>query len=197
MPEVQDRIEKLGNSILSDARRKAEEIISKAQQQADELTEQAREQYRRSEDSEIALDRQKTHTLYAKELSKSDFAAHKSVLAHRCELVDSLFDDIRKRLEGFVKSSEYAEFMNALAKKANNEQAFSKDCVINVSRDDKQLAMDIADKYGVGVSVDRNIELGGITVYYPSENIYIDYTLDLALEQQRKAFVAGHSEFSL
>ena len=63
MPEVQDRIEKLGNSILSDARRKAEEIISKAQQQADELTEQAREQYRRSEDSEIALDRQKTHTL--------------------------------------------------------------------------------------------------------------------------------------
>ena len=87
--------------------------------------------------------------------------------------------------------------MNALAKKANNEQTFSKDCIINVSRDDKQLAMDIADKYGVGVSVDRNIELGGITVYYPSENIYIDYTLDLALEQQRKAFVAGHSELSL
>ena len=29
MPEVQDRIEKLGNSILSDARRKAEEIISR------------------------------------------------------------------------------------------------------------------------------------------------------------------------
>ena len=47
MPEVQDRIEKLGNSILSDAQKKAEEIISKAQQQADELTEQAREQYRR------------------------------------------------------------------------------------------------------------------------------------------------------
>ena len=42
MPEVQDRIEKLGNSILSDAQKKAEEIISKAQQQADELTEQAR-----------------------------------------------------------------------------------------------------------------------------------------------------------
>ncbi len=197
MPEVQDRIEKLGNSILSDARRKAEEIISKAQQQADELTEQAREQYRRSEESEIALDRQKTHTLYAKELSKSDFAAHKSVLAHRCELVDSLFDDIRKRLEGFVKSDGYAEFMRTLAKKANDEQAFSKDCVINVSKDDKQLAKDIADKYGVGVAVDRNIELGGISVYYPSQNIYIDYTLDLALEQQRKAFVAGHSELSL
>ena len=47
MPEVQDRIEKLGNSILSDAQKKAEEIISKAQQQADELTEQAREQYRK------------------------------------------------------------------------------------------------------------------------------------------------------
>ena len=38
MPEVQDRIEKLGNSILSDAQKKAEEIISKAQQQADELS---------------------------------------------------------------------------------------------------------------------------------------------------------------
>ena len=28
MPEVQDRIEKLGNSILSDAQQKADEIIS-------------------------------------------------------------------------------------------------------------------------------------------------------------------------
>ena len=58
MPEVKDRIEKLGNSILNDAQKKADEIISKAQQQADELLEQAREQYRRSEESEIAEDRQ-------------------------------------------------------------------------------------------------------------------------------------------
>ena len=140
MPEVQDRIEKLGNSILSDAQKKAEEIISKAQQQADELTEQAREQYRRSEENEVALDRQKTHTLYAKELSKSDFAAHKSVLAHRCGLVDSLFEDIKNKLEEFAKSDKYNDFMTALAEKADKEQAFSKDCVINVGRNDKQLA---------------------------------------------------------
>ena len=136
MPEVQDRIEKLGNSILSDAQKKAEEIISKAQQQADELTEQAREQYRRSEENEVALDRQKTHTLYAKELSKSDFAAHKSVLAHRCGLVDSLFEDIKNKLEEFAKSDKYSGFMTALAEKADKEQAFSKDCVINVGRND-------------------------------------------------------------
>ena len=189
MPEVQDRIEKLGNSILSDAQKKAEEIISKAQQQADGLTEQAR--------NEVALDRQKTHTLYAKELSKSDFAAHKSVLAHRCGLVDSLFEDIKNKLEEFAKSDKYSGFMTALAEKADKEQAFSKDCVINVGRNDKQLADDIAQKYGIGVAVDRNIELGGLSVYYPSENIYIDYTLDLALEQERKAFVAGHGELSL
>lgn len=197
MPEVQDRIEKLGNSILSDAQKKAEEIISKAQQQADELSEQAREQYRRSEETEVALDRQKTHTLYAKEVSKSDFAAHKSVLAHRCELVDSLFDNIKSKLESFVKSGEYSNYMNCLAEKANNEKAFNKDCVINVGRNDKNLAEDIAGKYGIGVAVDRNIELGGMSVYYPSENIYLDYTLDLALEQQRNAFVASHGELSL
>ena len=69
--------------------------------------------------------------------------------------------------------------------------------VINVGRNDKQLADDIAQKYGIGVAVDRNIELGGLSVYYPSENIYIDYTLDLALEQERKAFVSGHGELSL
>ena len=197
MPEVQDRIEKLGNSILSDARQKAEEIISKAQQQADELTEQAREQYRRSEETEVALDRQKTHTLYAKEVSKSDFAAHKSVLAHRRELVDSLFEDIKTKLEDFTKSKEYGEYMNALAEKANKEQPFSEDCIIYVGKNDKQLAGGIAEKYGIGVAVDRNIELGGISAYYPSENVYIDYTLDLALEQERKAFVAGHGELSL
>ena len=156
-----------------------------------------RDRYRRSEENEVALDRQKTHTLYAKELSKSDFAAHKSVLAHRCGLVDSLFEDIKNKLEEFAKSDKYSGFMTALAEKADKEQAFSKDCVINVGRNDKQLADDIAQKYGIGVAVDRNIELGGLSVYYPSENIYIDYTLDLALEQERKAFVAGHGELSL
>ena len=56
MPEVQDRIEKLGNSILSDASSKAEEIISLVLLLVVVLFFQAREQYRRSEDSEIALD---------------------------------------------------------------------------------------------------------------------------------------------
>ena len=197
MPKVKDRIEKLGNSILNDAQKKADEIISKAQQQADELLEQAREQYRRSEESEIAEDRQKTHSKYAKELSKSDFASHKSVLSHRCELVESLFENIRKKLESFVNSDEYEAFVRKLTEKANKEMPFGKDCVINVSRIDKLLAENIANEYGISAAVDRNIEIGGLSVYYPSENVYLDYTLDLALEQQRNAFIASHSELSL
>lgn len=51
--------------------------------------------------------------------------------------------------------------------------------MINVGRNDKQLADDIAQKYGIGVAVDRNIELGGLSVYYPSE-IYIS-TIRLTL----------------
>ena len=197
MPELKDRIEKLGNSILTVAENKADEIISKAQQQADELLVQAREQYRRSEESEIAEDRQKSHTRYAKELSKSDFAAHKSVLNHRRELVESLFENIRKKLEGFVNSSEYGIFVRRLAEKADKEMPLGKDCVIYMGRNDKQLAENIAEEFGISFAVDRNIDIGGLSVYYPSENVYLDYTLDLALEQQRNAFVAGHSELSL
>ena len=74
---------------------------------------------------------------------------------------------------------------------------FGKDCVINVSRIDKLLAENIANEYGISAAVDRNIEIGGLSVYYPSENVYLDYTLDLALEQQRNAFIASHSELSL
>lgn len=66
------------------------------------------------------------------------------MLAHRCELVDSLFEDIKNKLEEFAKSNKYSGFMTALAEKADKEQAFSKDCVINVGRNDKRLADDIA-----------------------------------------------------
>ena len=111
MPEVKDKIEKLGNSILNDAQKKADEIISKAQQQADELLQQAREQYRRSEESQIADDRQKTHSKYAKELSKSDFASHKSVLSHRCELVESLFENIKKKRRQTDRNAFFQQFL--------------------------------------------------------------------------------------
>ena len=43
------------------------------------------------------------------------------MLNHRRELVESLFENIRKKLEGFVNSSEYEAFVRRLAEKADKE----------------------------------------------------------------------------
>lgn len=48
------------------------------------------------------------------------------MLAHRCGLVDSLFEDIKNKLEEFAKSDKYSGFMTALAEKQTKSRLSAK-----------------------------------------------------------------------
>ncbi len=41
----------------------------------------------------------------------------------------------------------------------------------------------------ISVQADKNIKLGGVSVFYPSDSVYIDKTYDNSFQQQKAEFV--------
>lgn len=196
MLEEDNRISNLGNTIIADARADAEKIIQDAQEQAEKIIGEAKEQYRLNEQAQLAADKQKTMSDYSKEISSRDFAAQRDVLAYRTALVDKLFDGVAERIEGYKAGDDYIVLLNRLIEKANSSEKIREGCIIYLSAADMKLSDKLDKKYPAEIKTDKSIMLGGVSVFYPDKNIFIDYTLDTAFEKQRRAFV-NNKELSL
>ncbi|MBP3923431.1 MAG: V-type ATP synthase subunit E [Ruminiclostridium sp.] len=196
MLEEQKRAERLGQIIIEDAKRIAEEIIENARKESEAIVEKAQEKYKHDEEEDILQDRHDTGIIYAKELSHRDFEARKEVLAFRNQKVTELFEGISNRILQYTDTDAYTEKLKSLVAKAEKEIPLYSECVIyHSTKDADKLKQALGDRK-VKTQAGRNVQLGGILVYYPDENIYLDYTFDTSLEAQRREF-ANHSELSL
>ncbi len=188
-----ERIEELGRNMLEEAQQQAEKIISDAEKASERLIAEAKEKYRQDEETQVAQDKHETDVTYSKEISKKDYTVHKTVLSYRNEKVNEIFDKVYKKIDEFTTANEYVIYLKKLIEKANNEKNFYDDCIVYYSKKDEELINSIVQ---IKTMCDKNIRLGGISVFYPKENMFIDYSLDTAFENQRKEFV-NHSELSL
>ena len=188
-----ERIEALGEDIIANAESQAAEIINNAEIQAQELIINAREKYQRDEESQVAHDKHETDVTYSKAISQKDFLAQKTVLAHRNQKVNELFECAYKKLEEYSFTNEYVIHLKKLLERANSRIRFYSGCIVYCAQKDEEVVSSIS---AMNTVCDTNIRLGGITVYYPQERLYIDLTFDSALEKQRKDFTS-HAELSL
>ncbi len=196
MLEEQKRAQRLGVIIVEDAKQIASEVIENAKRESEEIIKKAQEKYRHDEEEDILQDKHDTSIIYAKELSHRDFEARKQVLSYRNQKVNELFTKVSVRIGEYTDSEKYTETLKALIGKANAQIPLYEGCVINHSAKDDAKVKKAVSGYIAATAVDKTILLGGISVYYPKENIYIDLTFDSALDAERKNF-ANHSELSL
>ena len=196
MLEEQKRAQRLGVIIVEDAKHIASEIIENAKKESEEIIKRAQEKYRHDEEEDILQDKHDTSIIYAKELSHRDFEARKQVLSYRNQKVNELFEKVSVRIGEYTDSEKYTEKLKALIEKANAQMPLYEGCVINHSAKDEAKAKQAVNGYTAATAVDKTILLGGISVYYPKENIYLDFTFDSALDIECRNF-ANHSELSL
>ncbi|MBE6879473.1 MAG: ATPase [Ruminococcaceae bacterium] len=197
MLEEQKRAQRLGTIIVEDAKHIASEIIENAKKEYEEIIQRAQEKYKHDEEEDILQDKHDTSIIYAKEISHRDYEARKQVLSYRNQKVNELFTKISVRIGEYTDSEKYTEKLKALLEKANTQMPFYEGCVISHSAKDEAKIKKAVDGYTAATTaVDKTILLGGISVYYPKENIYLDLTFDSALDAERKSF-AKHSELSL
>ena len=119
-------------------------------------------------------------------VSQKSFEASREIFAHRNELIEVFFDGIAKKLLDYAKTDDYRKNLADILKEVNTQHAFTSTSKAYVRAEDvdtvKKLYPDLQ------VEADRKIKLGGVTVYYPEDRIYIDKTFDNTFAEQRTAF---------
>lgn len=120
---------------------------------------------------------------FRKEFSRCDFETMKAVRAHRKELIDGFFEELRGDLAEFAKSDKYEDYLKRMI--AKSQSALGADCVIFAAVRDVERVRGLCKNE---VRADRQIMLGGVCALDEKRGLFGDYTLDRALEDEKSAF---------
>lgn len=133
--------------------------------------------------AKIRAERSAHEMRFKKELSRCEFETTKAVRAHRKELIDSFFEEIRAELAEYAKSKKYDDYIKRALAKAEVELG-GRLVVFAAERD-----IETVKKWTVHeIRVDNTIMIGGITALDEEKGLFADYTLDSALVNEREAF---------
>ena len=181
-----DKLVQFEEKINAEADAEIEALLSEARARAEKAVAGADEEYLeksyhivsgRTKDMKRRLD----HTV-----SQKSFEASREIFAHRNKLVEDFFDGVARRVLDYVKTDDYRKNLAEILKEVNASHAFTATSKAYVRAED----MDTVKKLypTLQVEADKKIKLGGVTVYYPEDKIYIDRTFDNTFEEQKTAF---------
>ena len=182
-----EKIARLEQEINKQADEKIETILSEAKAKADEAVKCADEEYLEDSYHTVSGAVKDIKRRYERLVSQKSFEASRQVIAHRSGRVDEFFAQLEKRIKDYANTDEYADQLKEMLKSADTEHSFASGAVIYARRDDVEKIKKLYPN--VSVEADKKIKLGGITVFYPTQGIYIDKTMDNAFELQKADFV--------
>ncbi len=122
-----------------------------------------------------------------REVSRKSFEASKEVFAYRNKCVEEFFSNAAEEIICFTKTDAYKTSLKDILLKIHGEKPIEDRCVIYVKASDVEEVKRLYPK--ISVQADKNIKLGGVSVFYPSDSVYIDKTYDNSFEQQKAEFV--------
>lgn len=187
---MSDDIEKIARfeqEINKQADAEIETILSTAREKADEAVKIANEEYIEDSYHTVSGAVKDIKRRYERMVSQKSFEASRQVIAHRSGRVDEFFAQLEQKIKAYANTDEYTDKLKETLKSVDAQRPFTSGAIIYSRRDDvekiKKLYPDAS------VEADKKIKLGGITVFYPADGIYIDKTMDNAFELQKADFV--------
>ena len=177
-----EKLEMFRTEIDAQAKAQADELERLAQQRSSSAEKLRAELAEREALSELAAQKSRLTARISKELSRVDAETKRAVLAHRKELIEQFFEQTRQELCAFAQSAEYGEWLARAVKRAFAE--LGENAVISAAPRDIERVKALA----ANVTADGSVMIGGIRAQNAAGTLSGDYTLDSALEEEKRAF---------
>ena len=175
---IEKYAEEQRNRIETEARSMKEKELSKAEDEG------LREAY-------VLIQRRMADvkTEISAELSRAENASRKEIFLRRKEIEDSVFEDVKKKLDAFTGTDAYKSMLEKSAEEIA-KYLDAPDVVLYVRKQDLGFEKAIVKAFGKECRVDayEDIEIGGIIGESRSLGLLADETLDSRLMQQREWF---------
>lgn len=193
MLEVSDKLKKFSEEVLTEAGEKSKkewsdfELAQKQEFERFEM-EYLEESYHKIQNGCKKIDKEKSG-----KLSKSRMANKRRLLQTRVRIIDSVFSDVRKKLEEFVASKEYTAF---LEKRIRDTQAAlgEGNCqMIITERDFEWLQPHASSFAGIvfeAASRRESVEMiGGCKGYHLTKKLFFDNSFEKQMKNYREHFL--------
>ena len=120
-------------------------------------------------------------------LSAETLDIRRKVLEKTAEISDQIFEDVRMKLDEFMKTSSYDDLLYT---QIINAKDFAKDDSITVyiNPTDAEKKALLEEKTGVSLTVSDRDFVGGIRAVIPSHSILIDHSFLTKLEEEKSNF---------
>lgn len=187
-----DRLELFRQAINNQADAEAAEIIRQSEEKFAAIAKEKSERSANEALSAIRAERGRIAAKFKKEISRCDFDMKKAVLAHRNELIEQLFSEIREKLAEYTKTSAYSDYLKNAISKAESAVGSSGTVIYARAAD-----LDAVKKLtALPVEPDNSIAIGGICAGNAAGGLFADFTLDSRLADEKTQF-SGKSELRL
>lgn len=125
-----------------------------------------------------------------REISVKNVESRKTVLSEREHYTDSIFGEVKKKLNAYKKTESYVQYLKQSI--ASARETLGEITQIYVARPDVDIVRKLVDD--VSVRQDLRIILGGLIA--ESDGLTADFTFDKKLKQEREKFEVMLSAFS-
>jgi len=117
-----------------------------------------------------------------REISVKNVESRKTVLSEREHYTDSIFGEVKKKLNAYKKTESYVQYLKQSI--ASARETLGEITQIYVARPDVDIVKKLVDD--VSVRQDLRIILGGLVA--ESDGLTVDFTFDKKLKQERDKF---------
>ncbi|MBE6891805.1 MAG: hypothetical protein E7481_07255 [Ruminococcaceae bacterium] len=117
-----------------------------------------------------------------REISVKNVESRKTVASERDHYTDSIFGEVKKKLNAYKKTESYVQYLKQSI--ASAKETLGELTQIYVARPDVETVRNLVDD--VSVRQDLRIILGGLIA--ESDGLTVDYTFDKKLRQERDKF---------
>ena len=135
--------------------------------------------------NDIKNDFSRSEANFRREMAKCDYDLKKAVLTYRNKLITDFFDNIEAKLISFAVSDEYEGFLARSLEKIRTSISIDSATVIYARPCDVDKLRTMTS---CEISTDSSIRLGGLRALCRNKNILCDVTLDMALQDEKRAF---------
>ncbi len=187
MKNENEKLNKFKIAVFSEVEQQAQDIIMQAQQQQRQQLKEAKDVTTNELLANLETIEKQNRAKTVREVSSRKLEAQRKVLSHRNEMIDKVFDSIRKNLAEFCKSEDYKELLRVRLAKCEEQTGTAK-CTAYFSRRDIGIGQELCKGTKFTPQESQSITLGGVTVICEASGIAYDCTFDSSLNQQRELF---------
>ena len=184
---IEEKLQHFQDTSVAEAREQASRDLEAHQKNLDKMFAEHKKTRTQDAQAEIKAETENAKREVNKALSAQQLTLRRSWNARQNELKDKLFVEVKDRLEAFMNTSEYENYLCRKIRDAV-EFAGNDEIFIYLSPEDTSYQHSVVARTGFPVRVSDEPFMGGIKATIPGKNILIDNSFMETYQTLKKEF---------